>query len=153
MCLHGLAGGVLILATEVLIAKINPLMFLKVRVLYDILVIVGAYFCGRITDKVKRLLIKKYIHLVRKYESVLVGQFIRKVPICVIKSIAAGISLSLYKIPLYIFSARIFGVSWGQIRLAAGLYLIENMATGWLYILILDRTRRRFATKSTTDKP
>lgn len=58
------------------------------------------------------------------------------------KILADGIALSCYQIPLYAFSAFIMGVGQNTILLAALIYLIDNLALGWLYGFILDRTRK-----------
>lgn len=128
LIIHGGLGFFLVLLTEVWVAGIKFDRVLAVRILYDILVLIGAYFCGRLTDKIRKVLQGTSGHPIRK-------------------SIAGGIALSLYKIPIYAVSAFVFRVPWEQIRIAAGLYFLENMATGWLFVIILDKTRRYFSAK------
>jgi len=134
LIIHGILGFFFVALNELWLAGIEPEKVFVVRIVYDVLVIVGAYFCGRLADKTRKILQGTSGHPVRKF-------------------IAGGVTLSIFKIPIYITCALTFQIQWEQIRIAAGLYFLENMATGWLYLIILDWTRRRFSAKSRGNNP
>ncbi|TSC81930.1 MAG: hypothetical protein G01um101420_713 [Parcubacteria group bacterium Gr01-1014_20] len=115
-------GGIVTLVSEVWILDVKIEQFWKVRLLYILLAVPGARICGKLTNQLRAFLLGTSEHIVRK-------------------SIAEGLSLSLYKIPIYILCAIIFQVSGRQIGAASLMFLIWSMATGWIYGWILDRAR------------
>ncbi|MDD2681254.1 MAG: L-alanine exporter AlaE [Patescibacteria group bacterium] len=60
------------------------------------------------------------------------------------KGLADAVALSTYQIPIYATAALIIGLDYQRILLAAAIYLADNLALGWLYGYILDRTRKFF---------
>ncbi|MBI3589522.1 MAG: L-alanine exporter AlaE [Candidatus Liptonbacteria bacterium] len=99
------------------------------RGLYNFFLFGGACFCGWITNKSRAILQGTSDHIVRRW-------------------LAEGISLSLYKIPIYVASAYVCNVAWSQIFQASAVDLGLNLVTGRLYGWILDWTRHRFAVNS-----
>lgn len=64
------------------------------------------------------------------------------------KPLADALALSTYQIPIYASAALIVGINHGTILLAGIIYLIDNLALGWLYGYILDQTRKYFLRKA-----
>ena len=127
-------GGIVTLVSEVWILDVKIEQFWKVRLLYILLAVPGARICGKLTNRLRDLLLGTSEHIVRK-------------------SIAEGVSLSLYKIPIYVFCAIIFQISWHQIGAASLMFLVWSMATGWVYGWILDRTRLLLASSPENKAP
>jgi hypothetical protein len=63
------------------------------------------------------------------------------------KALAEATALSLYQIPIYISAAIIMGVPKSLITTACLIYIADNLAFGWLYGYILNKTRKFFYSK------
>lgn len=126
LILFALCAGALTLLYEVVIAGLALGQWAGIRILYNALRFAGARICGKLTDKVRQHLLGTSRSRFRK-------------------AIADTIALSLYQLPIYVVSALIMGASIRQIAITSTIYLGDNVLLGWLYGVILDWVRRRFA--------
>lgn len=140
--IYGLTTFLITLLYEVLIAGVSTGQFIKVRILYTFLRVIGVYFLVNIIDNLrKKIVLKKLIQ--GNPSSFLIGLKKRA-----LKGLSDAISLSIYQIPVYILSALIFGVEFKKIMLISLLYILDNFLFGWLFGYILDKTRLFFAKRS-----
>lgn len=94
-----------------------------VRVVFNILHIAGAYFCGSITNALRE-----------KISGASERGFMR--------AFAEGSALSIYQIPIYAIVAFSFGGDLAGIWQACVIYLAINYILGWCYGIFLDWCRR-----------
>jgi hypothetical protein len=92
------------------------------RILYNIFIIGGNYFCSKITDSIRLKIIKKPEN---RFQI----------------AFADTISVSIYKIPLYNLAGLIMGINIKQLLVVSVLYLVDNIPTGWLYGMVRDGIR------------
>ncbi|MFZ4649046.1 MAG: hypothetical protein ACOYMB_05490 [Patescibacteria group bacterium] len=190
--IFGLTTSIVTIIYEIFLAGVNPDQWWKVRILYNIIRLLGVYFLGRLTDKLRerlncetfRQLILKLLTLTafnilnfftfffeilalltfkifynnriffvslsfaniasvfQKLSEAVVSD---KVVVFSVKAISDATSLSLYQIPAYIFSALIMGLDYKVIIFLSLIYLLDNLAFGWLFGYILDKTRAYFS--------
>lgn len=127
MVLYNLIAGFLTLVYEIWLGGATGEQWVWVRIIYTIIRVSGAFLLGYLIDFCRR-------HIWQK----------RKL---IFKALADAFALSLYQIPIYIFSALISGVLWHSILITACLYIGDNLLLGWLYGYILDRVRRYYHNK------
>jgi len=124
--LFSVCAGIPTLFYEILIAKLTLEQWAGVRIFYNILRFAGAYFCAKLTDKIRRRLPG---HSNSRFQ----------------KAVADTIALSLYQFPIYIISALIMGAKFRQIAIMSTVRLVDTIMLGWLYGIFLDWARSRFA--------
>ena len=69
------------------------------------------------------------------------------------KWIAGGLTLSIYRLPLYSSLALIFGFHWFNVLKLCGIYASENLAFGLVYIWINDWCRQKYSKKLQIKQP
>lgn len=65
----------------------------------------------------------------------------------IMRSLANGLAVWLYQLPMYLVGAVAMGFSVRQVILVQGILLLESPLVGWLYRAILDRVRARVAAR------
>lgn len=125
MVIFGLVTSLLTIFYEVIVTGVDLEKWAEVRLLYNAIRFIGAYFLGCLIDWFR-------IRLNGHWFS---------------KALSDALALSVYQIPIYAFSAWVMGVPCNAIILAAGIYFLDNLFLGWLYGYILDQTRKRFSRK------
>lgn len=190
--IFGVVTSIVTIIYEVLIAQVEINQWWQVRILYNVIRLLGVYFLGKMTDqlrvKINNKLFRQFIYqalffsvhyLFRKisdfFEIItislfystknrlvlflslklavisnkfyLLSQFVisDKIIIFIVKGISDGISLSLYQIPAYVFSALILGIDYHVVLFLSLIYLFDNMIFGWFFGYILDKTRLYFS--------
>lgn len=127
MVLYNLIAGFLTLVYEIWLGGATGEQWIWVRIIYTAIRLTGAFLLGYLIDFCRR-----YIWQKRKL---------------IFKALADALALSLYQIPIYIFSAWISGVLWHSILITSSLYIVDNLLLGWLYGYILDKVRKYYHLK------
>lgn len=139
--IFGMITGAVTALYEVVIVGVTAHQWFVVRILYTLIRCLGVYFLGKITDSLRKKIAGEKL---RKAISDLCLGLNPKIILFITKGISDGISLSIYQIPVYVFSAFVCGVEVKAIFLASLLYIGDNFLFGWFFGYILDRTRAHF---------
>jgi|GEM_PF-1277233 len=119
-------GAVTTILYEMVLFGFTFRQWIGIRIFFTILRFVFAFVCGWLTDFLRQ-----------HFPGAAHNRFWR--------AMAEATALTVYQMPLYVVSALIVGVDWHKIAFMSGIYLLENFLFGWLYGLILDWTRKKFA--------
>lgn len=115
--------GIMVVAYEYWFVNFDTEHIVLVRVLY-MSKFIGARICGRWTNMLRKYIAGNSRSLFQK-------------------ALADTLAVSSYQAPLYILSALIAGMSWGDIRVALFIFGVNALLLGWVYGHVLDYMRRK----------
>jgi len=125
LLIFDMSTGLMVVAYEYFFVTFDMQHIVLVRILY-MSKYIGARFCGRWTNRLRRLIINTSDSIVRK-------------------AFADALAVSSYQAPLYALSAYCAGMAKTDIVIALSIFGINALMLGWIYGPVLDYMREKFA--------
>jgi len=119
LAVFSLLTGIFGLLFERLVVNLSLVQMAGIRFSYNLLKYLFAEGCAQIADALRARLMGNSKHPFRR-------------------ALADGLALSGYQIPIYIACSLVVGAKIGQIAMVSSFYIINNLALGWLYGIILN---------------
>lgn len=128
LAVFSLLTGIFGLLFERLVVNLSLVQMAGIRFSYNLLKYLFAEGCAQIADALRAKLMGNSKHPFRR-------------------ALADGLALSGYQIPIYITCSLVMGAKIGQIAMVSGFYVVNNLALGWLYGILLNWVRARFSVR------